>query len=131
MALALAICVIGCGIDETRPENLAYITTTILAPRCGTSTCHSEMKRQSGLVFDSVAGAQRSIALGGLVATCEEPPCETGPRDSYLLTVITDGDARGNRMPLDAPLANRDIALMATWITDGAAGYEPPTAGTP
>jgi hypothetical protein len=31
-------------------------------------------------------------------------------------------------MPLDAPLANKDIALIATWIEDGAFGYTQPAA---
>jgi hypothetical protein len=116
----------SCAIPEERPANLAYITTTILAPRCGTATCHSTFKRQSDLVFDSVAGAQRTIADNGLVVICAEPPCETAPHDSPLLTVMTDGDSEGRRMPLDAPMANKDIALIAAWLTDGAAGYVAP-----
>jgi len=123
LGIAAWIAVAGCNATEDRPETLAYITEAILAPSCGTATCHSAMKREFGYAFDSVAGAQESMALG-LIAPCAEAPCPPG--NSYLIQVISTIDSRGNRMPLDAPLANKDIDLIATWIEDGAFGYTPP-----
>ncbi len=116
----------ACDVTDDRPETLAYVTETVLAPNCGTAECHSAMKKQSNYVFDSVAGAQASIAGGDLVATCATPPCDDADAGSYLLTVITTKDVEGNRMPRDQPLANKDIVYIASWITDGADGYVPP-----
>ncbi len=118
---------VACDVTDDRPQTLAYVTETILAPSCGTAECHSAMKKQSNYVFDSVAGAQASIAGGGLIATCAQPPCESADASSYLLTVISTQDVEGDRMPLDQPLANKDIDFIANWITDGADGYVPPS----
>jgi hypothetical protein len=40
--------------------------------------------------------------------------------------VITDKDTFGYRMPLDHPLANKDIFLIGEWIQNGADGYVQP-----
>jgi hypothetical protein len=128
-ALALVCLLSACTVQDDRPQTLAYITQTILAPSCGTATCHSALKRQSELVLDSVAAAQESIARLRLVATCFRPPCDSDViENSQLLTVITTGDSQLQRMPLDAPLPNKDIQLIADWIHNGAAGYVPPAA---
>jgi hypothetical protein len=124
LAVFALVAVAACGTDE-RPPTLGYITETILAPSCGVAECHSSLKRQSDYVFDSVASAQDSIKNGNLIAVCDAPPCEDAPGASYLLTVITDGDSAGNRMPIDQPLPNLDAVLIARWITDGAPGYTP------
>ncbi len=126
LKLALAVAALAaCSVTDDRPETLAYITETILAPSCGTAECHSAMKRQSGYAFDSVGAAQDSIKNGALVAICATPPCDSAPGSSYLLTVITNQDIYGNRMPLDQPLPNLDAVLIANWITAGAPGYTP------
>lgn len=123
---AISLGLIGaCAVTDDRPETLEYITETILAPNCGTTTCHSAFKRQSGYAFDSVAGARAAISDGTLIATCATPPCDGADADSYLLTVMTTQDRAGNRMPLDQPIANKDIVLIAHWIADGAEGYAP------
>jgi hypothetical protein len=115
----------ACNTVDDRPETLAYITETVLAPNCGVAECHSSLRRQSNYVFDSVAEAQTSIKNGSLIVACTTPPCPNAPGGSYLLRVITDGDIYGNRMPLDEPLPNLDAVLIAKWITDGAPGYVP------
>jgi hypothetical protein len=118
---------VACGTTDDRPETLAYITETILAPSCAAAECHSAVKRQSNYVFDTVAHAQASIASLPLIDTCPTPPCPRATlENSYLLTVITTEDSAGHRMPLDQPLANLDIVLISDWIRDGAAGYVPP-----
>jgi hypothetical protein len=92
------------------------------------------MKAQSNDVFDSIEGTRASIKLHPeLVTTCDRvvPPstdnCASDDdlQQSYLLTVITQGDPEGDRMPLDQALSNKDIILIATWIKDGAPGLEP------
>jgi hypothetical protein len=137
---AVVVCALGaCTTTDDRPETLAYITETILAPNCGGAECHSASKRQSNYAFDTVEGTQaaltRSLAPGGgpaLVRTCEmlpDPkitPCYEADAASYLLTVITNADQFGNRMPLDQPLANLDTVLIAHWIRDGAPGFTHP-----
>jgi len=119
------LAIAACNTDDDRPATLAYVTETILAPNCGVAECHSSLHRQSNYVFDSVAATQISIKNGNLIVTCETPPCPSAPGGSYLLTVITDGDVEGNRMPLDEPLPNLDAVLIANWIIDGAPGYTP------
>lgn len=114
---------VACNVTDDRPETLAYITETILKPSCATAECHSAMKAQNGYVFDSVAAANTSLQPP-MVLTCDEPPCTKAPAGSYLLTVISKADDEGNRMPLDQPLANKDIALIAQWLLDGAPGFE-------
>ncbi len=119
----------ACDVTDDRPETLAYITETILAPSCGTAECHSSMVKQKGYAFDSVENAQDAIASLPLIDVCATPPCAGADANSYLLTVITTKDVEGDRMPLDEPLANKDIVLIANWITDGAEGYTPPSPG--
>jgi hypothetical protein len=115
---------VACNVTDDRPETLAYITETILKPSCGTAECHSAMKAEKNYVFDSVDAARKS--LQDIVATCDEPPCTTAPAASYLLTVITQQDVEGNRMPLDVPLANKDVVLIEQWILDGSPGLVEP-----
>ncbi len=122
----LVTATVACNVTDDRPETLAYITETVFVPSCGQAECHSSMVKQRGYAFDSVEAAQDSISNGGLVDVCATPPCTGADADSYLLTVITTQDIEGHRMPLGEPLANKDIVLIANWITDGADGYTPP-----
>jgi hypothetical protein len=123
--IAAWIALTGCNVTDDRPETLAYITEAILAPSCGTATCHSAMKREYGYAFDSVAEAQKSIQSHALILTCGDPPCAGAAANSPLLTFLWKNDSQGNRMPIDAPLANADIDLIGRWIDDGAFGYQP------
>jgi hypothetical protein len=126
MKLVVALVLFAaCSVTEDRPETLAFITETILAPKCGTTECHSSMVKTQGYAFDSVAAAQNALAQN-LIAACDVPPCDEAPSNSYLIKVITDKDSFGNRMPLDQALPNKDMVLIAKWITDGAEGYTPP-----
>jgi hypothetical protein len=127
---ALKVCafvtaMVGCATDDDRPLSLAYVTETVLTPYCSLPECHSSLRRQSGYVFDSVAATQISLKDGDLVDVCDTPPCYNAPGESYLLTVITNGDTHGHRMPLDQPLPNLDSVYIARWITAGAPGYTP------
>ncbi len=132
-SLALLAALGACATTDDRPQTLAYVTETILAPNCASAECHSASKRQNHYVFDTVANAQASLAgtldggtgtAGQLITVCATPPCP--PSDSALIAIITEKDAYGNRMPLDHPLSNKDIFLIGTWIENGAAGFVSP-----
>jgi hypothetical protein len=119
----------GCASHDDRPETLAYITETILAPTCALAECHSAMTRQFNYSFDTIELAQH--ALDGtdalrLIGPCSAPPCATTPRDSYLIKVITAQDSFGNRMPFDAAMPAEDVQLIIDWIRDGAEGFIQP-----
>jgi hypothetical protein len=134
--LALFATLGACATSDDRPQTLAYITETILAPRCSQAECHSSVRRQSGYVFDTVEHAQESLADPNMTGSFGQPLITPGqPLSSTLLIVlggVEDADGKryednfGNRMPLDAPLPNLDVYYIGTWIKNGAAGYVPP-----
>jgi hypothetical protein len=122
---------------------LTYIAETILAPNCGAANCHSTWKHERGNIFDTVSGTQYTLArtlpppndalppLIGCLASDNVTiidPCDLDfgtfdARSTYLYQVLVDRDTEGDRMPLDQPLANKDIAFIAQWIDAGAPGY--------
>lgn len=109
-AAALAAC------DQTendRPPTIEYITAAILQPSCGQATCHSSFRRAEGYAFDTLEEARKSLA--GLVIAGDV-------EGSFLNTVLT---RTVKRMPYDAPLQNKDIALIQRWIDEGAIGVTP------
>ena len=119
----------GCAPRDDRPETLACVTETILAPSCALAECHSAMTRVFNYAFDNVELAQE--ALDGtdalrLIGPCAAPPCSTSPDDSYLIQVITSQDIYGNRMPDDSSMPGEDVQLIIDWIRDGATGYIQP-----
>ncbi len=121
--LALLGVLAACSTTDDRPQTLAYITETILAPNCATAECHASLHAANGYVFDTVEHAQTSLALH----YAQLPMVVPGkPSESYLATVISSQDQFGNRMPLDHPLANLDVDFIGVWITNGADGFVPP-----
>ena len=106
-AIALAACTQS---DNDRPVTLEYVTEAILQPSCAQYDCHSSFRREKGYVFDTVAEAKQS--LSPIVIP-------TDPDASLLYLVLT---RQIKRMPYDSPLPDKDIALIRTWITDGAPG---------
>jgi hypothetical protein len=110
-ALASAAC---STTDNDRPATLEYITEAILQPSCSQSTCHSSYRMEKGYAFDTVAMAQRSLSVAGVVNKAE-------PETSLLYVVLT---RKLKRMPYDAPLPQKDIDLILTWIKDGAPGLD-------
>ncbi len=134
--LIVAISLAGCDLSDKpandRTPTLAYVTEAILAPTCGTAECHSSFHAQSGDVYDTVKGAQATLANPnyGLVYTCDklatplESPCIEAPANSYLITVITTTTVSGKRMPLDQVMSSSDIATLADWISNGATGLD-------
>jgi hypothetical protein len=108
-ATALAAC---SQTDNNRPATLEYVTEAILQPSCSQSTCHSSYRMERGYAFDTVAAARRSITTYNLVV----------PSDSETSLLYTCLTRRIKRMPYDAPLPDKDVALIKQWIDDGAQG---------
>jgi hypothetical protein len=130
----LAFCALAaaCTTTDDRPQTLAYVTETILVPNCATAECHSSLRAQDGYVFDTVEHTQDSLAdandqtgfrsIGALITPGD-------PMNSPLVSVLNGQndfvkDENKPLMPLDHPLANKDIFFIAKWIENGAAGYE-------
>lgn len=110
LAFVAAAALTACTQTENdRPATLEYITHAILQPSCGQHVCHSSFRREKGYAFDTVEEARRSLSRIVLA----------GDPDSFLLQVLT---RTVKRMPYDAPLPNKDIELIETWIMQGAPG---------
>jgi hypothetical protein len=100
----------GCGdaVDD-RPATRAYIVSAILGPSCANAGCHSSAANTNGYAFGTQAEAQdalRRLVVAG------------SPNRSQLLRILRSTGEE--RMPLDAPLPDDDIALIEKWIQDGA-----------
>jgi hypothetical protein len=106
----------GCA-DSTdeRPATFEYLVTAVLAPSCGTATCHSSMTNTSDYAFDTVAAARATFRRRDLVTQLDEPDA-----NRLMRVVLTDGSGDDPRMPVDSPLPDADIQLMRQWIIDGA-----------
>ncbi len=116
-ALGAALVLGGCTqTDNDRPATLEYITEAILQPSCSQYDCHSSFRRQgyhgSSYAFDTIDEAKKSLT--GIVVPGD---VET----SFLVQVLT---RTVRRMPYDAPLPDKDIALIKLWIQDGAPGLQ-------
>jgi hypothetical protein len=107
----------GCSqTDNDRPATLEYITEAVLQPSCGQYDCHSSFRRAKGYVFDTVTASRSSLSLPGLVNKGESS-------SSLLYNVLV---RKVKRMPYDAPLADKDVALIQRWIDNGADGLDTP-----
>jgi hypothetical protein len=114
LVLAAVVASAACTQTENdRPATLEYITHAILQPSCGQYVCHSSFARAKGYAFDTIEAARAS--LGSIVNVSD-------PEDSLLYRVLTQ---TVRRMPYDAPLPQKDIDLILTWIQDGAPGLAP------
>ncbi|MBC7973571.1 MAG: hypothetical protein H7138_01205 [Myxococcales bacterium] len=115
LVLVAAVATAACNpTDNNRPATLEYITEAILQPSCGQSVCHSTYKMESGYAFDTVEAARRSIKESSLVQ-------ESDSASSLLYNVLI---REVKRMPYDAPLLDKDVALIKQWIDDGAPGLD-------
>jgi hypothetical protein len=105
LVLVAAVAVMACDqTDNNRPATVEYVTEAILEPSCAQDVCHSSYRREKGYAFDTVEVAKAS--LKGIVNPDE-------PESSLLYTVLT---RKIKRMPYDAPLPQKDIDLILTWI---------------
>lgn len=104
----------GCGTSpDDRPHTLEYITTTILAPSCGSVNCHSAQGKSNGYVLDTVAAARESLRY---MVT----PGDAGA--SFLVAVMR---GEGEPMPPSEIMPEADIQLIEAWINEGAKGVTP------
>ena len=103
----------GCANStDERPAEFSVIVTQILRPGCATAACHDAMSAVARLDFSTVATSAASIDRRGLVG-------DPDPDQTQLINILTTSGEQ--RMPVDGPLADADIELIRTWITDGAA----------
>ena len=120
--VALAFVALGaCAQTENdRPKTLEYITEAILQPSCSQYTCHSSYRNERGMAFDTVEATRRSLH----VEVPKLPPLVVpgDPENSGLYIVLT---RTIKRMPYDAPLPDKDIDLIGTWIMMNAPGFVP------
>lgn len=111
LSLALVTAACAASTDE-RPAEFEYIARAILVPSCGTATCHSARTQREGVNLSSVAAVREELSHRALA------PQSGDPNDSELLFILrTSGE---ERMPIDSPLPDADIALIEEWIVAGA-----------
>ena len=105
-ALLFVIALGGCAANE--PDDWPYVYSTIVAPQCTTSACHSALSQAGGLDMRDAATACRTLTERGFV----------DGDDSYLLTVIEREGPKG--MPPNGKLAQTEIERIRAWIARGA-----------
>lgn len=112
-AIALTLAAGACAAEtDERPAEFTYIVRAILTPSCATATCHSARTQREGVDLSSVEAAQETFDSRPFAPQTGEPG------DSELLFILrATGD---QRMPLDSPLPDADIALIEQWIVAGA-----------
>jgi hypothetical protein len=122
LLLAGALAAAGCAdTTDERPATFEYVVNAVLAPSCGTATCHNAMTRREGYAFDTIAGARASM-LKDLVPIGGAVPDEVEFTKLHLVLTVDTGDEFNTRMPIDSPLPQADIDLIDRWIGEGAVG---------
>ena len=118
----------ACGeTTDDRPLELDYLTQAIFAPSCGATQCHSSFKQAANYVFDTPEAARRTLVNEGMVNFNSTDYDPDNPNESRLIVWITETDPEGagiGRMPFDAPLPNKDVALLKEWISAQAPGAQ-------
>jgi hypothetical protein len=138
LGLLLAATAAGCGetVDDRRLE-LDYVTAAVFAPSCGQTQCHSTFSQVDGFVFDTPEGVRQSLLVidaGGINALLRfdyDRPDPTFSVNNRLYQLISRNNpfASVPRMPLDAPLPNKDMELLRTWIKSPDNNEEPAGVG--
>lgn len=132
-ALLTAAGCVGEDVPDYRPLELDYMTSAIFAPSCATANCHSSYRQPLGYVFDSPEATRKSLIDGALIRYDSAKYDQENPANADLIIWITQidpfgaKDASGNyigRMPLDAPLPNRDVKLLVEWIQHSSPGAQ-------
>ncbi len=128
-AWVLLLACAACGTtNDDRPKTIENSTASILAPTCGAAQCHSTFRQARGDVFDTVAGARRSLVDNGLIIFDSGIQYDPGkPEGAALIRWITETDPFGlgiGRMPYDAPMPNEDVELLRKYIAVGAPGAQ-------
>jgi hypothetical protein len=102
----LGLLVAACGDEvDDRPLTTEYITVAILAPSCGTVSCHSTAAKTEDLVLDTIEGVQEAIDDELIV-----------PGRPELSTVLLYMKGIDEQMPPEGPLPDKNIELVERWI---------------
>ncbi len=136
LAIITALAAIGCSSRDDRPAAWGYISPAIFQPACATSSCHSRGIAVGGVDFSDPDRGYNSLTAAWFIdamgtpedgcepwhatMVCPGKPLVTAydPGQSRLVSMLR---ARGAaRMPPDRPLPEVDIALVESWILDGA-----------
>jgi hypothetical protein len=136
LALGAAAAMGGAGVGATEmpqpsptaePAQFATLQSEIFDQRCTSATCHAAGNRAGNLSlmaaqsYDelvNVEAANPAAAAAGLQRVAPEDP-----EGSFLMRKLTGdlGPGEGSSMPLGgSPLGEEDLALIRTWIQDGA-----------
>lgn len=141
----------SCAKADDRPAVWTYISAELFQPNCATASCHSSGRAVSGLDFSDPGRGYQSLTglkvwipdpngtIGGDCLTVDGTVyCE---RDRVLVVAFDPSQSRlvnmlrargAPRMPPDRPLPEADIALVESWILDGARQTPGgPPAGSP
>jgi hypothetical protein len=129
----------ACGKTDDRPAVWTYISAELFQPNCATASCHSTGLAVAGLDFSDPRRGYKSLTglhiwvpdptgnLGGDCVTVDgtsycyrDRPLVVAfdPSQSRLVNMLRARSAP--RMPPDRPLPEADIALVESWILDGA-----------
>jgi hypothetical protein len=106
LLVGLVCLLAACGDEvDDRPLTIEYITVAILAPSCGTVSCHSTSAETENLVLETIEGVQEAIDDGLIV-----------PGRPELSTVLLYMKGIEEQMPPEGPLPDKDIDLIERWI---------------
>jgi hypothetical protein len=118
----------ACGDSEDdRPLELDYLTTAIFAPTCGATQCHSTFTQAGNLVLDNPERVRQGLLDNGLIQfnSTKYDPADADQADLIIWITQTDPFGLGvGRMPLDAPMPNKDVLLLEEWIAAEAPGAQ-------
>ncbi len=131
LILAALFLATGCG-DEGGPTqsnkgtddtiSLAADVQPIFTARCAVADCHDSATDAGGLSLET--GMSHAELVGVESPTYDDPALRVDPGNpagSLLLLKLEGADGVGSRMPLGGgALADDEIALVETWIADGA-----------
>jgi hypothetical protein len=108
----VAVCVLTAGAPGAEPVDYLRDVKPILTRHC--LSCHGAQKQKGGLRLDTVAAAQKGGNSGlAIVAGKGE--------ESLLFKAVNGSDESLPRMPYQKPpLAKDEIAILKTWIDQGA-----------
>jgi hypothetical protein len=124
----LLLLLAACGESkDDRPLELEYLTQAIFAPSCAKTQCHSTFAQVANNVFDTPDGVRRSLVDHGLILFDSTQYDPDDPQNAALIIWMTETDPFGlgtGRMPLDAPMPNKDVLLLEEWIAAEAPGAQ-------
>jgi mono/diheme cytochrome c family protein len=111
--LAFLVCIsTSAATSADQPVDYLRDVKPILAQHC--YSCHGAQKQKSGLRLDTAAAAQLGGNSGPAVVSGKS-------NESRLIRAISGSDKSLPRMPFKkAPLDDQQIALLKTWIDEGA-----------